>query len=394
MHDRAHVLPLITLASMVVGGCATNHASGPADQETVSASAVAEPASISLDEQYLIGPTAARQVGYRIEFQTQVYPDGDSGIRQVSVQGDSVFVLDGQNFLSRLLRNNGTVLWRIPVAAPIDEINGITFLPSLDRVLLTVGGDVYVLDDDTGSILDKQDLGQIASTRPIVYGPFLIYGSRNGQVVWHSYEVGHTWRGYTVAPHMRLSPILVGDYIVTIGSNGRVMVLDASAAAGLWDKQLLNRVDAEPTTGHGLVFIAGLDQYLWAIEIATGRTNWKYLTDTPLRQSPVNIDDKVFQQIPNEGLLCFEARPNDAPGGVVSWVAPEVKGNVVGRERHRLFVWDDTNRRLTILDADRGGVVTAVDLPHIRHLFMIDKVDGDLFAAGDDGRVIRLVPRA
>ncbi len=392
MNDRAGALALLVAAPMIALGCGTGRA--PDRVSVASEPVVEEPARpLTLDEQYLIGPTPGRELGYRIEFQTQTFPDDDSGIRMMSVQDDSVFVLDGHNFLTRLRRDNGTPLWRIPVGSRVDRINGITYVPALEQVLLTSGGNLFVLDDSTGSIIDKQRLGQIASTAPTVLGPFLVYGTRNGQVVWHSYEVGHTWRGYEIAPSVQIAPRIVGNQIVAIGSNGRVIVLHAPSAAAMWDKRLLNRVTAEPATGHGLVYIAGLDQYLWAIDIATGRTNWKYLADMPLECGPVLIENSVFQHIPNEGLVCFEARPVDAPGGQVTWSAPDVRGNVIGQKGQRLLVWDADRRQLTVMDAARGAVISTLDMPRVEHLQVSRPVDGDLFATGDDGRVIRLVPR-
>jgi outer membrane protein assembly factor BamB len=191
---------------------------------------------------------------------------------------------------------------------------------------------------------------------------------------------------------MRLKPLLVGDLIIAFGSDGRVMVIDAPSAAGLWDKRLLNGVEAQPVTGNGLVYIAGLDQYLWAIDIHTGRTNWKYLTESPLRSPPTLIGDALYQYIPAEGLLCFAARPVDMPGGEIRWTA-DVEGLVLGRDGHRLLVWDESNRVLTLLDADRGSVIKTVSLPSVKHLYVTSLVDGDLIAAGDDGRVIALVPK-
>ena len=48
---------------------------------------------------------------------------------------------------------------------------------------------------------------------------------------------------------------------------------------------------------------------------------------------------------------------------------------------------------MTLLDADRGSVIKTVSLPSVKHLYVTSLVDGDLIAAGDDGRVIALVPK-
>ncbi len=355
---------------------------------------VAGSASPDLEHQYLIGPSIARQLGLRIDLQTRTHPEDRSGIKLLSIQDDAVFVLDGVNFLTRLRRSDLQRLWRLPVAGRLDEIQGITYQPATERVFLTASAHLLVLDNDTGSMIDKQKLGQIAATAPVVFGPFFIYGARNGQVVWHSYEVGHQWRAYQVSPTMRVKPLLVDEMVIATGSDGRVMVLDAPSASGIWDKRLLNEVVAEPTTGHGLLYIAGTDQYVWAIDIATGRTSWKYLAEAPVVSSPVLINRHLYQQIPRQGLYCFEARPSDAPGGKIVWTAPEVHGNVIGRLGTRLFVWNAAARRLKIVDTARGGVIDTAYLPQVRHLYMDTTGGGEIFAAGDDGRVIRLVARA
>ena len=80
-------------------------------------------------------------------------------------------------------------------------------------------------------------------------GGFFLYGARNGQLCWHSYEVGHQWRGYQVSQSIRLAPLLVDGAVIVVGSDGRIMVLDAGSAAQIWSKKLLDVVTAPPAAG-------------------------------------------------------------------------------------------------------------------------------------------------
>jgi outer membrane protein assembly factor BamB len=335
----------------------------------------------------------ARELGYRIDHQSRTFPEEESGIRRLSVQGDSAFVLDGRNFLTRLRRADGHRLWRIPVGDPLDDIRGITYLPDDGLVLLLAGGHLIVLSDDTGTLLAKQELGQIASTAPVVFGPVLIYGARNGQLIWHSYQVGYQWRGYQISSSIRLDPLLVDDDVAVIASDGTVMVLDAASGSAMWEKRLLSGVEADPTAGDGLLYIAGLDQYVWALDAQTGRTAWRYLSEAPLVRAPTLIGDRLYQHIPTEGLVCFAASPVNTPGGKVIWTTPRVQGRVIGQHGNRLLLWDAHDERLTVLNAERGAVISTIDLPGVRHLVMSHGDGEDLYAAADDGRVIRLVPR-
>jgi hypothetical protein len=378
------------LACMLAAGCASSRSTAGTDGPR-PAPPVALPGD-DLERRYLVGPGAASAIGMRIDFQSDVRPESGAGLRLLAAGGDSIFVLDGDNLLTRLQRGDGALLWRIPVGETVDEVQAITYVPEVNRVFLTVGGELFAIDNVNGALLARQPLDQMAATAPAVYGTFLIYGSRNGQVVWHSFEVGYQWRGYRIAPAVRLAPLLVGDAVIAIGSDGRIVALDAGSAVGIWDKRLLADVVAAPATGAGLVYIAGRDQYLWAIDARSGRSEWKYLADAPLERPPAVIADRVYQSIPGRGLACFEARPASAPGGRIVWTSPLVRGDVIGRNRDRLLAWDGASRTMTVLDAAAGGVVEAVPLPQVSLVYP-EGGEGALIAAGDDGRVIRLVPR-
>ena len=119
---------------------------------------------------YLIGPAASRRMGYRIAWQIQATPVGGSGIRRVTISDNAVFVLDGQNFLTRLRADSGERIWKLPVAGPFDNILGVTFVADRNRVLLTLGGEVLVLDGVTGSQIRKERLDRIANTEPLIGG--------------------------------------------------------------------------------------------------------------------------------------------------------------------------------------------------------------------------------
>ena len=354
---------------------------------------VADEYSPSLDQHYIIGPTIAREIGYRILWQTQVNPMGHSGITEFTVHDDSVFVLDGQNFLTRISREEGDRIWNLAVEDPIVEIQGITYLPEKERVYLTAGGDLLELDAANGAQVDRQRLSQMASTRPVVFGPMMIYGSRSGQLVWHAYGVRNQWRAYYIAPTIETQPILQGDLIVTVSSDGLVAVLSAQDTSMYWSKQLLDAVVSTPAVGNGAVFVSGRDQNLWAFDLGNGRRLWKYLTESPLTASPSVIGDRVYQYIPTEGLVCLTAVPRSAPGGEVKWTCAEARGEVLAEHQGVLHCWDAASKTLFTIAAGSGHLVDSISLPRVRHLLAPETTSGDIFAASDDGRIIRLTPR-
>lgn len=341
-----------------------------------------------VEQQHVIGPAAARDLNYRVAWQNL---DIGKNIQILTVQGDSVFALDQRNFLTRIRIQDGGRLWRIGVAEPIEQILGITILG--DRVYVTTGAAMLVLEGGTGSQIGKQRFDRIASTAPVYFGGYLIYGARNGQVIWHSTAVGYQWRAYQVAHSIQLAPELSDGVLVVVGNDGTLISIDAAHATRYWSTELLDSVVASPTLGNGVVYVAGLDQHLRAYDLTSGQNLWKVLTESPLTDSPVLINDRIYQQIPGRGLSCFEALPPDSPGGKFIWKSEGSTGNVILQRRENLFVWDQKANVLNIIEAKTGSVVKSVNLPQVRKLVAAGDKGAELFAASDDGRLVRLVPR-
>ncbi len=378
----------VTFLCIALGGCTTDQ-SGDSHLESTSTSTTVNVDDLEL--KYLIGPKAAREIGYRIDWQQRI---SGRGIKLVDVQHDSVFILDQGNFLTRLNREDGNRMWRIPVAGPIDEIQGINFQPQHNHVILIAGGSLFVLDADTGSQLQKQKLDLIANTPAIELDQFLIYGSRNGQLCWHSHLVNAPWKSYQISQSVQLPPLLEKGLIIGVGNDGLLMVLQAATAQQLWSRKLFDPVVSSPAVGGGVLFVAGLDHTLWAFDLNEKRAAlWHYLTESPLTDSPVLINNRIYQQIPSQGLVCFDAYPVDSPGGVVLWTASETRGNVVSLHKKDLCVWDDDSRLFSLLEAQYGDVVTDISLPAVDYLKTTDINGTEIIAADRTGRVIRLVKR-
>jgi len=390
------IAPTVVGAALVLlGGCASEYRGGSvaADRGAASASTAALPEGpLDVEQAYIIGPSAAAKLGFRIDWQ---YGVGRRPLRRFAVQHDSVFILDERNYLTRLRREEGDRLWEIPVGGgPMEDIQGITFVSAAEKVYLTSGGELLVLDAVNGSQVAKQKLGRIAATEPIVVGQFFIYGSRRGQVVWHSYTMGSEWRGYQVSHSIQIPPVYHDGHIVAVGNDGRVMCLRADSATQVWSKKALAPVVAAPKVGNDAVYVASRDQHLRAYELTRARSPlWEYLTESPLTESPVLIDDRVYQQVPTEGLVCLEALPLDSPGGVVIWRAEEATGSVLTQLRDTLITWDAGARELALVDARLGAVIETFDMPQVDKIIATDVRRGDIYATGHDGRIIRLVPR-
>ena len=105
---------------VLAGGCNGPTGGAPTAGGTVAATTLGGSSSQGVaDEYYLIGPLAARDLGYRIDWQQHTLISANSGIKNITVQGDSVFVLDGRNFLSRGGTDALTVSVSLPDTCPL-----------------------------------------------------------------------------------------------------------------------------------------------------------------------------------------------------------------------------------------------------------------------------------
>ena len=355
-----------------------------------------------LDEKYMVGPTAARELGFRIIWQADL--NGDANRFDV-VEGD-VYAVTSGNRLIRLDRKNGDVVWTAVAADTNDKIWGITHgMPGPgdlswgrnadDKLYVTTDPLVFVLDHASGSIIGRQPLDKVPSTEVIRSGPYLIYGTRAGQVMWHQYVVGHPWRANQLRGPVVHAPTLVGANRVVCGSEGgTVLMLDGKTVGRIWGDQILGNVSARIASGDGLIFCPSDDQYLRAYDVATGRLKWKHLAKSPLDQAPFFFDagsgtPRILQWSAEEGLICLEARSKAAIQGTVIWTLPEARGDILGVIDGQVAIWDDAAKTLRMLNVDQGRITKTISLPSVQRIRL---VEDSIYASGSEGRMIRLDP--
>jgi hypothetical protein len=78
---------------------------------------------------------------------------------------------------------------------------------------------------------------------------------------------------------------------------------------------------------------------------------------------------------------------------LIVWRAEGTAGSVLTREAGTLLAWDAENRVLSLVDDRVGSVFETRSMPQVASLSATAVESGDLYATGNDGRVVRLVPR-
>ena len=344
-----------------------------------------------------------RDISYRIDWVNQ---KTSHDLRLVTISGDNLFAVDTFDHLVSYDIDTGSSLWSSPVGNHIYRLLGINTNEAAGQVYVNAVGAIFIFETATGNLptraaheveeaTDKpvQKLNWSANTPGIMVGPILLYGSRNGELVWHDCSIGFSSRTYAIGTSMQTTPAVSGGIVIATAGEGSVAAVDLKSARALWLIKLLDAVVATPVISNGTVYIAGKDQYLRAIDLYTGRPRWKFLTTAELTDPPYLAGDALYQRVPGVGLISFKAAPPDITGEK-RWTAKNVRGLVSTTATNgRLLCWDQENRILQEVDPAFGSITSTLELPSVRELLVDNSVQGNLYLVTDDDAIIKLIPR-
>ena len=381
---------------------------------------IASSFAASQDNSLNIDLTALRESGFKLDWVTNT---SNKDLRLGTIQGDSFYAIDQEDYLSRFDLTSGRWIWSAPVGNKVFDIHSISEVEHQIAVYILSDSVIYVIQQTTGNrpTQNKETghtppyqmkLSRLATSPAIFVDNSLVYGSSNGDTVWFAPDIGFTEHRYKTGDVIYVNPIIVqGELdeegrrktaIISASSDGHVVAVDNGSVRKLWETKLLNSVEAPISSTKvrnadgntkTLVLIAGTDQYLRAVDLETGYPTWKVLTQAPLTNTPTPLGNAVYQRIPNVGLAKFKANTQSIAGEQV-WLKPEITGNVITTNRKgHLIVWDESRRKLQVIDPMLGGIISTIDLPGFKNLITDSNENGALYAITDKQFIVCLSPR-
>lgn len=360
-----------------------------------------------VNEAYLLGPKTASELGCSITWQAIIPLPAGHSMRLVSSSPEGILALNSRNEVTLVRPETGDRAWTASAAQQVDRVLSAEIVRVLTgdgeqpRVMVTTDTLAYGLDFKDGSSVLRGRFRHVPSTEPIVFGRGLVFGTRTGQVAWFDCATGFDMQAYTIDGPVGKSPIVAtpasGDRMIVAGSTqGTVVGLDARSGSAMWSKQLLGGVTATPAIANGIAFVASEDQYLYAFDLGSGVTLWKFFTETPLSTPPFVAGSLVLQNIPGMGLVAFTQNPEGQIGGEVRWKRDGLAGMPIGTSKvggnDAVLLWCKKSRKVTMVDLRNGDVIRTVDLPKVEHLEADSLETGGFVAWSSDGRILRLSP--
>lgn len=347
-----------------------------------------------LDRQFIIGPTRLDALKLRSRWQTAVaLPPGVSLTRVFAPAGDSAFVLDSGNGITRLKLDSGTRIWRDVVGAPKDTVLGIERGDSrgTDVVLVTNDVDVVALECANGIRLGTQRLTKYPSTGSVRAGSFLIYGTRVGQVAWQQYAVGHAWKSNSLGGSIKAQPILTPAGVAAGSTDGIVALLDPSSSSSLWRFKAGGSVDGALASDGARIFCTARDNYVYAIDITRGRAAWKFRCEGTVGPDAACLGDTVYVHESGGGMLALAADGGGKLDGMVRWRAP-IRGTPIALTGSGAIAWDSATSTYTIFDPASGAVRASLALDGVVDVRASGTADLTIHFVAADGRVQQAQP--
>lgn len=322
------------------------------------------------------------KLGYRVEWRGFPTLLPGAKVSQLDIEGDSVIAQDSSGVVSVLETKSGQTRWSDQAAGALTKFVGN--IRSGDRLLVASESEVFIYEMNSGTLKARQKLAQVATTKPVLVGQMLVFGADRGRVLGHFLPTGfsawtNTLGGSVETPTLPLSR----GRVAMVSSVGDVAVIDGLSGASQARAKIFAGASGNLAASDSALFVASLDQSVYAFDQVTGKQLWRVRTSAPLTGSPAYLDGRVFVEIPGQGLTAL-----DAVTGNQVWANSKVAGSVVGIRNKRLFVWDGSTA--TLVDPAKGSIIESQKLEGVSLLRTDSFADGALYLASPAGVITKL----
>jgi len=281
--------------------------------------------------------------------------------------------------------NSGQRRWSDQVGSPL--IRFYTAQRDGKRLIVPSEAEVYFFDIETGSLVDKQPLAEVASTAPAQAGDILVFGTTSNVVLGHNKRNGYRAWGVLMNAPTETAPVMLADTGVVgmVSRRGDIAFANAATGTSVGRAQIFDGTTVPVASSESAMFIASRDFSLYGYS-NEGTQLWRIRTEAELRWAPTYHDKRVYCDLGGDGLTCV-----DAATGKIVWNNAGVAGRVIAVSKGRLLTFDGSSAAL--VDPKDGSVVQRVLLDEVRFLVPDKFVDGTLYAVSSNGVISKLTLR-
>jgi len=363
------------LMTMVLGGCGGDRGRSATATERLAASPIEH--------------ADYRAMGYRLDWRGFPMVSRGFAVKFIQPAGDVLATLDSAGVVSILEDSNGATRSTNGLASGLTTFLGIDRVD--DRLVVMADTEVFILDVRTGALTDRQPFDRLANTGMLRSGELIVFGTTTGELSSHILTNGIRPWGFAASGSFDYTPVRVsrpsGDAAGAVSRDGTVVFVVADTGKLLGRGKLFGGPGAAPASGDGLMFVACLDQSLYAIAPDGAKERWRYRTEYPITAAPTHHDGVVYCELRGRGIVAFRAS-----SGEVLWESPEVTGKVIAMNGDKLLAWDADARVAHTLDRATGDPAARVDIPTVAMIHAEGFENAVVYTVSDAGVVSKFLP--
>ncbi len=385
-HFLGRALALLVLSAGVIGCQSTQQAASPQTTGTGSTpgGAPVQEHRTTASGGITIVHDDWRQIGYRWDWTGYPNLAGREGVKFVDAYNDLLVVQGQDNSLTIIDAKTGRNRWSDRPANPLVEFVGVA--REGNNIFVCSQTEVFIMDVNTGNWSARQPMSQVVNTPPLRYGQTLIFGTPTGELFSHRTDFGVTaWR-YDIGGPIEADPVWVQSTVGAVAQDGSVAFLTPDTAVAVSTARVGGRTRTNPVTDGTMMFVACMDQSVYAFSPENQRHVWRYRTNEELTIQPTYNSGVLYVTVPGTGLVAL-----DAMRGSENWIGPDAGGVVVGTRSGSLIVWDGLE--IKAVEPSNGDVLVSFRVPGVARVETDAFDDGNLYLVTDQNAVIRFAPR-
>ncbi len=278
----------------------------------------------------------------------QRHPMSPAGFSQPALAGNDI-VIGGRDARVRVYDLQGNELRRIAIESPCDS-GALALNPAL-VVLGDVDGNLYGIDPRLGRILWRKHLSSVILGHPVKAGKGFMVQTADNRIYHFSSRGEKRWSfsGQVGGMTMRQgpSPLVFGNVVYAIFTNGDVVALKADSGDLIWRRQLLLDMNAitlsemkvpvaDPVLAGNILVISFYQGEMIALSTTDGRQLWQ--RKLSLKSTPIVQKGHLLATTSHGAMISL-----DVSNGETLWKQQLSNGELVGPAllRERLFAADD-----------------------------------------------------
>ena len=225
------------------------------------------------------------------------------------VVDDLVLIGSYDTRLYALDRRTGKVRWTLQTDGPVHAtpavVNGVIYIAGCDERFRAVRA-------TDGKVLFEIPLGSYTGASTVVAGDRAYVGTfdadvfqldlRKKKVAWRYRDPDRQFPYYSSAA---IDATPTGGRVIVGGRDKAIHAIDAATGRPVWKFVTRARVDSSPAIAGGHVFVGSSDGKLYVLDAATGEKRWEFDAGDAITASPAIAAGRVVVGVHDGRLYCF-----------------------------------------------------------------------------------------